>query len=89
MSLHPPNSNVYKSAEHCLKKSKDLIEDFKDYQRKQAEKLLTRKRNNSDTSFGALLKLRAENDLMDSLLPTKGTLLVVPATLLKHWEVGR
>lgn len=88
MLYYATDSIEYETAEALYPRSKQLIREFKLYQLAEAERSLTRSKNLAQTSFGALLKLRAKQELLDSLYSSCATLLVVPNTLAQHWEVG-
>ena len=89
MLYYDNDSIEYETAEKLAPRSEQLIRQFRLYQLAEAERSLARSKNQAQTSFGALLKLRAKEELLDSLHPSCATLLVVPNTLTQHWEVSR
>ncbi len=46
------------------------------------------KQKRSKLSLGSLISENKRQELLDTLLPSKGTLIVVPSTLMQHWEVS-
>jgi hypothetical protein len=63
----------------------DLLQYFKEHQRKSAT--ATAKRSN--LSLGSLIDQNKRRELLNSLTPSACTLIVVPSTLVQHWEVSR
>ena len=79
-----PDTLIYKTAGSILRKFEDYFEDFRGRQLQSA--INSSKR--SKRSLGTLISQKKRKDLLHTLLPSKGTLLVVPSTLLQHWEVS-
>jgi hypothetical protein len=84
MEFNGSNTIVYKAAEALSDRFKEAIYEFKMLQIRRAER---RSRTNLNSESGALLLKRTHDELLSSLIPSSATLLVVPSTLLKHWEV--
>lgn len=75
----------------AIKLSKDfasLVDEFKTKQVQTAKKSFSKATAKPNSSVAALLEKRHQEELLDSLKPTTGNLLVVPSTLLNHWEVS-
>ena len=84
MEYTSSTSNVYMAAQVLSNRFQEVIYEFK---RKQVQRAERQGRKNMNTASSALLMKRAHDDLINSLFPSSGTLLVVPNPLLKHWEV--
>jgi len=80
-----PDTKVYKKAESLLGVFTDFLTDFKEHQRKSA--IATAKRSN--LSLGSLINENKRRELLNSLIPSACTLIVVPTTLVQHWEVSK
>lgn len=83
MLYNPPDHPVHRAAERLFNRFKAIVEHFKSSQLESAKRAV---RKNPDGSLAALLAEKAKEELIDSLLPSLSTLLVVPNTLLHHWE---
>ena len=86
MLYNPPDHHVYKAASRLSDKFKELVQTFKESQTKSAKKAYGSITSKPDSSVAAILAERANDELIDSLYPSSGNLLIVPNTLLKHWE---
>ena len=86
MLYNPPDHHVYKAAKRLSDKFKELVQTFKESQTKSAKKAYGSITSKPDSSVAAILAERANDELIDSLYPSSGNLLIVPNTLLKHWE---
>lgn len=80
--FNPPTHFVYDIAKRLLEEFKVLFSEFKQTQLKAA--LNSQKRSRSN--LGAIITQRKKLELYDNLVPSKSTLIIVPLTLLKHWE---
>lgn len=84
MLYNPQDSCIHQEAKKLQNAFQTILETFKMQQMKAA--LASAKR--STLSLGSLVKESRKIEVLKNLLPTGGTLLVVPATLLGHWEVS-
>lgn len=73
---------MYKTAEICLKKFEEFYNEFRETQLIAA----FGRQKRSKLSLGSLISENKRQELLDSLIPCQGTLLVVPSTLVHHWE---
>ena len=85
MIYNDEESDVYKAAERLEKKFSKIVKEFKSQSVTMAQRTCTRQ---IDSPIAAVLTQKAKQDLMNSLHPSGATLLVVPNTLLYHWEVN-
>ena len=79
-----PETTIHTTADTMLGHFKEYYEEFRQVQVKSA--ISTQKR--SKLSLGALISENKRQELLDTLLPSRGTLLIVPHTLVQHWEVS-
>lgn len=86
MLYNPPDHHVYKAAKRLSDKFEALVQTFKENQTKSAKKAYGSITSKPDSSVAAILAERANDELIDSLYPSSSNLLIVPNTLLKHWE---
>ena len=86
MLYNPPDHHVHKAAKRLSDKFKELVATFKSIQTKNAKKAYGSISSKPDSSVAAILAERANDEIIDSLCPSSGNLLIVPNTLLKHWE---
>lgn len=86
MLYNPPEHDVHKAAKRLSQKFTELVAQFKSEKTKNAKKAFSSISAKPDSSVAAILAERASDELLDSLYPSSGTLLVVPNPLLKHWE---
>lgn len=86
MLYNPPDHHIHKAAQRLSDKFSVLVRTFKDNQTKNAKKAYGSITSKPDSSVAAILAVRANDELVDSLCPSSGNLLIVPNTLLKHWE---
>ena len=87
MDFNSSDSSIYKAAAALSGRFKEALSEFKMLQIQHVER--RRIRTNLNSKFGALLLKRKQDELLKSLIPSSATLLVVPNTLLKHWEVRK
>jgi hypothetical protein len=84
ISYNKEGTLIYEKANECIQLFRDQYMNFHDSLFKSA---MTLNRNNK-SSLGSLIARSKRRELLDSLLSSHGTLLVVPSTLLQHWEVS-
>jgi len=84
LKYYPPENNIHKKAIEILKAFGNMFDDFLN-QKMLAAMSVAQKR--SKESLSALVAESKRIQLLDNLICSKGTLLVVPSTLVKHWEV--
>ena len=88
MLYNPPDHVAHKTAVTLSKALTEIVVDFKEKQLQTAKKSFSRSAAKPNSSVAALLEMRNYEELLSSLQPTAATLLVVPGTLLNHWEVS-
>lgn len=76
------------AADKLLKAFTTLVDEFKAKQVQTAKKSFSKATAKPNSSVAALLEKRHQEELLDALKPTAGNLLVVPSTLLNHWEAS-
>ena len=86
MLYNPPDHHVHKAAKRLSEKFKELVATFKSIQTKNAKKAYGSISSKPDSSVAAILAERVNDEIIDSLCPSSGNLLIVPNTLLTHWE---
>ena len=86
MLYNPPDHHVHKAAKRLSDKFKELVATFKSIQTKNAKKAYGSISSKPDSSVAAILAERVNDEIIDSLCPSSGNLLIVPNTLLTHWE---
>jgi predicted secreted protein len=87
MVYNDPGHPVHEAAATLSRVLAGLVDDFKAEQVQSAEKSFSRSCAKPNSSVAALLQRRNYEELLSSLKATAATLLVVPNTLLNHWEV--
>ena len=86
MLYNPPEHDIHKAAKRLSQNFTALVTQFKSEKTKSAKKAFSSISAKPDSSVAAILAERANDELLDSLYPSSGTLLIVPNPLLKHWE---
>ena len=87
MMYYPPDNVAYQAAERMLKKFEDLLSEFKIQQLADATKSLSRMKKDSNArSLVDAFEAKKREELEEPLVPSSSTLLVVPSSLLDHWE---
>ena len=87
MMYYPPDNVAYQAAERMLKKFEDLLSEFKIQQLADATKSLSRMKKDSNArSLVDAFEAKKRKELEEPLVPSSSTLLVVPSSLLDHWE---
>jgi hypothetical protein len=66
-----------------------LVEVFKAKQIQAAQKSFARSSAKPNSTVAALIEEENRKRVLDSLVPSSGTLIVVPGVLMEHWQVGR
>jgi hypothetical protein len=64
------------------------LQDFKHTQLASARKSFSNANSKPNSIVAALIEDENKKRLIGTLVPSKGTLLVVPAVLLEHWKVS-
>ena len=88
LAYNPPGHSAHEAAAALSRVLAGLVNEFKAKQVQSAKKSFSRSSAKPNSSVAALLERRNYEDLLSSLKPTAATLLVVPGTLLNHWEVS-
>jgi hypothetical protein len=88
MAYNDPGHPIHEAAAALSRVLAGLVNEFKAGQVQSAKKSFSRSCAKPNSSVAALLERRNFEELLTSLKPTAATLLVVPATLLNHWEVS-
>jgi len=81
-----PITDIYKAATEMSNSFYEELDCFKSRMLLVAEKARVRSKIGTDASFGALIKQSEEQKFFDALIPSSGTLIVVPNYLVQHWE---
>mmetsp|Transcript_39859 Transcript_39859/g.119949 ORF Transcript_39859/g.119949 Transcript_39859/m.119949 type:complete len:108 (-) Transcript_39859:2429-2752(-) len=87
MLYNPPEHHVHQAANRLSGKFEQLVVAFKEEHVRVAHRAFSNLNANPESSIAAMLAERANEDLLNSLVPSSSTLLIVPNTLLAHWEV--
>jgi len=88
ITFNPSGHQVHEAAVKLSKVFAELVEQFKAKQVQTAKKSFSKASAKPNSSVAALLEKRHYEELLSSLKPTAANLLVVPSTLLNHWEVS-
>ena len=75
---------IYRRAEHCLQKFQYFYDEFRKVQLNSA----IHKQKRSTLSLRSLIIDNKRQELRDTLLPSKSTLILVPNILVDHWFVS-
>ena len=87
ITFNPAGHMVHEAAVKLSKTFVDIVDQFKAKQVQTAKKSFSKASAKPNSSVAALLEKRHSEELLNSLKTTTGNLLVVPGTLLNHWEV--
>ena len=89
MTYNPVRHPVHQAAERLLKKFEQLVSEFKEDQINVASKSMYRHRNVKSPDEKSLVdafEAKRQQELLEPLVPSSSTLLVVPAPLVLHWQ---
>jgi hypothetical protein len=87
MTYNPPHHVVYKAAERLSKNFSELASEFKRRSIENATKSISRMaKDPSASSLVNSFEAKKRADLLEPLLPSSSTLLVVPNPLIQHWK---
>jgi len=86
MTYHPTDSAIHKLASLLMDKFHDTIAEFKAQQVISAKKSFSKAAAKPNSAVAALVETNERANLQKALVPSSGTLLVVPSVLLEHWE---
>jgi hypothetical protein len=64
-----------------------MVDQFKNDQLHAAKKSFARASVKPNSAVAALIEKRNRTLFLQSLVPSSGTLLVVPSVLMEHWQV--
>lgn len=79
---YSPQHDVHKNAKYLLNHFENIFEQF----RKQQIVAAISAQKRSKLSLGALISESRKIQLLDTLVSSKGTLLIVPHMLAEHWQ---
>mmetsp|Transcript_30726 Transcript_30726/g.46567 ORF Transcript_30726/g.46567 Transcript_30726/m.46567 type:complete len:1349 (-) Transcript_30726:1623-5669(-) len=85
-TYNPHGNEINKLACKMLETFASLMRRFKEEQVGKARKSFSNNIARPNSSVALLLARQQRNEYMESLLPSASNLLVVPITLLNHWE---
>lgn len=88
MLYNPPENEVYKAAFRSNELFREKVGEFKQKQIHVAKKSFARASAKPNSAVAALVERNNRLKLKNSLVPSSGTLLVVPSVLLEHWQVS-
>jgi hypothetical protein len=86
MTYHPTESGIHKLAALLREKFLHAVAEFKAQQVKSAKRSFSKAASKPNSSVAALVEMNHRVNLHNALVQSSGTLLVVPAVLLEHWE---
>jgi Transcription factor involved in chromatin remodeling, contains bromodomain len=81
---NPPDSIIHEKAQLLKVKMYAIFHEFREKQLMAA--IGAAKRSNG--TLASLIRQKKQTQLQETLLPSRGTLLVVPHTLVEHWVVS-
>ena len=64
-----------------------LVAEFKQSQMKSARKCFSNAKAKPNSRVAAMIDEESHQRLLESLVPSSGTLIVVPSVLVEHWKV--
>jgi hypothetical protein len=64
-----------------------FFHDFKVMQMRSVRKSFSNAKSKPNSRVAALVEEEGRQRLLDSLIPSTGTLIVIPSVLLEHWKV--
>jgi len=67
---------------------KGLVDEFKRVQLKSAKKAFSNSSGRHAHRVSSIIQHQARRRLLDALIPSSGTLLVIPRVLMDHWQVS-
>ena len=87
-TLYNPSENVVnQAAQRLTSKFRSLVEQFKLNQINTAQKSFAKASSKPNSAVAALVDERNRKRFLESLVPSSGTLIVVPGVLMEHWQV--
>jgi len=86
MTYNPAGNDLHELASTMLETFENLVRLFKTEQLKTAKKSFSNNIARANSQVALLLATQQRREYMESLLPSASNLLVVPVTLLNHWE---
>ena len=87
-TLYNPSENVvHQAAQRLTSKFRSLVEQFKLNQINKAQKSFANASSKPNSAVAALIDERNRKKFLESLVPSSGTLIVVPGVLMEHWQV--
>lgn len=87
MLAHPCESVIHHAARRLAIIFAGMVKDFKTKKTQIAKKSFSRSTRRPDSVVAALVETTSAKRIKKALLPSSGTLLVVPSVLLDHWIV--
>jgi hypothetical protein len=85
---NPPENTMHQAALLLSTNFLTLVEEFKAKQIQAAQKSFARSSAKPNSAVAALIEEENRKRVLDSLVPSSGTLIVVPGVLMEHWQVG-
>ncbi|KAG7363282.1 SNF2 family helicase [Nitzschia inconspicua] len=85
MLAHDPDHVIHVAARRLTIIFAGMVKDFKEKQTQIAKKSFAKSTRRPDSVVAALVETTSAERIKAALLPSSGTLLVVPSVLLDHW----
>lgn len=82
------DSVIYDAAYRLNDAFREKVSEFKHKQVQVAKKSFARASAKPNSAVAALVERNNRLKLKNSLVPSSGTLLVVPSVLMEHWQVS-
>jgi hypothetical protein len=89
MLAHAPDSVIHVAARRLTIVFAGMVKEFKEKQTQIAKKSFSKSARRPDSVVAALVETTSSERIKAALLPSSGTLLVVPSVLLDHWIVRK
>ena len=86
LSYHKEGSPVAELAAELRERFETIVSLFRDSNVQIAKRYFSNAEAKPDSSVAALIERQARRQLLNSIIRSSATLLVVPGTLLQHWE---
>jgi hypothetical protein len=87
MVYNPKGHIVHETAARMKKSFELIVNNFKEQEVQSAIRSYSNASSKPNSSVAAFIEQTRKKELQELLVTSSGTLLVVPNTLLSHWEV--
>lgn len=86
LQSHNGPTSYAEAKAQLIRRFHGLVKDFTETQLRSAKKSFSSSKSKPKSIVAALVEQNSRKKLINTLIPSRGTLLVIPSVLMEHWQ---